>query len=261
MRQRSVLVLHAVSLTYVKLVESSVLLMRHLPQSYILRISLDQGPLCDVRMIEKLKYAVVNCDIANIRSLVQSALNADIRPTEVLNALRDGMESVGSRFQSGEYFLSDLIMAGETMKEALRVLKPSLGSPEGESGGKIVLGTILGDLHDIGKDIVGTLLTSAGFRLHDLGVDVPPERYVEEAKKVDADVIGVSALLSTTVRTVPQVCEALAKSGKREAVKVIIGGAAVRKAYVRQLGVDAAVNDAIEGVNVIKSWTSEKHDA
>jgi len=164
------------------------------------------------------------------------------------------MQEVGSRFQQCQYFFSELIMAGETMKEALKNLKPLLESSRTKAAGKIVIGTIQGDLHDIGKDIVSTLLFSAGFEVHDLGIDVPPAKFAEKAKETDANIVGVSALLSVTVPTVSEVAEALSQKGLRSKVKIIAGGAAMRPEYATKLGIDAAVNDAVEGVKIIKDW-------
>jgi 5-methyltetrahydrofolate--homocysteine methyltransferase len=198
--------------------------------------------------------AIVNLEVGKIQYIVQEALGAGRSPMEILKELQEGMQEVGLRFQRGEYFFSELIMAGETMKEALKVLKPLLGSSRSDVAGKIVIGTIQGDLHDIGKDIVSTLLFSAGFEVHDLGIDVPPAKFVEEAEKAGASVIGVSALLSVTVPTVSEVAEALTQKGLRSKVKIIAGGAAMRPEYAEKLGIDEAVNDAVEGVEIIKRW-------
>ena len=166
------------------------------------------------------------------------------------------MQEVGARFQRGEYFFSELIMAGETMKEALKILKPLLESSQTKAKGKIVIGTIQGDLHDIGKDIVSTMLVSAGFEVHDLGIDVPPESFSAKVKETGANIVGVSALLSVTVPTVSKVAEAIKLGGMRDRVKIIAGGAAMRPEYAANLGIDAAVNDAIEGVKIIKEWAT-----
>ncbi|MEM2942060.1 MAG: corrinoid protein [Candidatus Bathyarchaeia archaeon] len=202
--------------------------------------------------------AIVNLEVGKIQDIVQEALGAGRPPMEILKELQEGMQEVGSRFQRGEYFFSELIMAGETMKEALKVLKPLLGSGRADAAGKIVIGTIQGDLHDIGKDIVSTLLFSAGFEVHDLGIDVPPSRFVEEAEEAGASIIGVSALLSVTVPTVSKVAEVLKEKGLRSKVKIIAGGAAMRPEYAEKLGIDAAVNDAVEGVEIIKGWVGAK---
>lgn len=198
--------------------------------------------------------AIVNLELNKIQDTVREALDSGLSPVEILRELQEGMQEVGSRFQQCQYFFSELIMAGETMKEALKNLKPLLESSRTKAVGKIVIGTIQGDLHDIGKDIVSTLLFSAGFEVHDLGIDVPPAKFAEKAKETDANIVGVSALLSVTVPTVSEVAEALSQKGLRSKVKIIAGGAAMRPEYATKLGIDAAVNDAVEGVKIIKDW-------
>jgi len=198
------------------------------------------------------KDTLVNLEIDKMQDCVRSALDSGSSPIEILKDLEAGMQEVGLRFQQSQYFFSELIMAGETMKEALKILKPLLKSSQAK--GKVVIGTIQGDLHDIGKDIVSTLLFSSGFEVHDLGIDVPPEKFAEKVKETGANVVGVSALLSVTVNTVSQVAEVLQREGLRDKVKIIAGGAAMRGEYVKRLGIDAAVNDAVEGVGIIKEW-------
>jgi len=209
-------------------------------------------------ILNEITNGIVHLEYENVKKLVNSALEKDIKPLDVLEALRKGLEKVGEKFEKQEYFLSELIMAGEIMKDLLNILKPYLLSKTPKAKGKIVLGTILGDLHDIGKDIIKTLLISSGFEVYDLGIDVSPEQFVKKAKEVDADIIGISALLSTTVPTTAKVIKYLEKAKLRKKVKVIIGGAAVRKEHIKKYGVDAAVNDAMEGLNIIKAWMGTK---
>lgn len=205
-------------------------------------------------MLEDVKKAIVELKIEDIADLVESELEKGSSPNDLLNILGKGMEEVGLKFERGDYFFSELIMAGETMKEALKILKPKLEVSEFGRKGKIILGTIKGDLHDIGKDIVSTLLISAGFEVLDLGIDVPPKVFAEKAKSTNAKIVGVSALLSVTVPTLEEVDKSLKEAGIRDRVKLIAGGAAVREEYANKLGLDAAVNNAVEGVNIIKSW-------
>lgn len=199
---------------------------------------------------------LVNLEIGGMQDSVRAALISGLSPMEILQDLEAGMQEVGARFQRGEYFFSELIMAGETMKEAFKILKPLLESSQTKAKAKIVMGTIQGDLHDIGKDIVSTMLVSAGFEVHDLGIDVPPESFSAKVKETGANIVGVSALLSVTVPTVSKVAEAIKLGGMRERVKIIAGGAAMRPEYAANLGIDAAVNDAIEGVKIIKKWAT-----
>jgi len=143
------------------------------------------------------------------------------------------------------------------MKNVLSVLKRHLKAETG-SEGKIVLGTIIGDLHDIGKEIVKSLLISSSFEVYDLGIDVPPEKFVEKAKETGTKIIGISALLSTSIANTADVVKALKEDGIRDKVKVIVGGAAARPWMVEKYGVDAAVYDAIKGLEIIKKWTIER---
>ncbi|NIN53439.1 MAG: hypothetical protein GTO23_09840 [Nitrososphaeria archaeon] len=204
--------------------------------------------------MQSIVQSLVELRVDNFESLIKDALNQGLKPIEILNSLRSAMAEVGKRFEIGRYFLSELIMAGEMMKDALKILMPLLQVTAPSLKGRIVIGTIEGDLHDIGKDIVLILLTSAGFDVYDLGIDVPPKKFVEKAKEMDADVIGISALLSTTIPRASEVVKMLEERGLRERIKVILGGAAVRKRYEEEFGVDAAVDDAIEGLNLIMSW-------
>jgi 5-methyltetrahydrofolate--homocysteine methyltransferase len=197
---------------------------------------------------------LVNLAIDKMQDCVRAALDSGASPTEILKNLEAGMQEVGLKFQRCEYFFSELIMAGETMKEALKVLKPLLELNKTKTKGTVVIGTIQGDLHDIGKDIVSTLLFSAGFEVHDLGIDVPPEKFAARVRETGANIVGVSALLSVTVPTVSKVVQILKDNDLRDKVKIIAGGAALRPEYAVQLGIDAAVNDAIQGIEIIKGW-------
>ena len=207
---------------------------------------------------EDLKGAVVDIRYDEVGVLVGDALRAGLKPLEILDALRDGLNTVGDRYQAGEYFLSQLFLAAETMKRALEVLGPLLvGEEGGEPRGTIVIGSIEGDIHDFGKTIVSSLLMAAGFEVVDIGVDVPAARFVDEAERAGADVIGISALLSTTQPMSRRVVEHLEARRLRGRYKVILGGTGVvPDMAVRDFGVDAAVNDGVEGVKIITSWTA-----
>jgi len=206
--------------------------------------------------LEDLTKATFRLEIEKVNILVEDFLQKGEEPMKILDALNKGIEKVGELFERGEYFLSELIMAGEIMNDALKLLTPHLQKEKGQHKGRIVLGTIEGDLHDIGKNIMKVLLISSGFEVVDLGVDVPPKKFAEKALTSNADVIGISALLSTTVPTTAKVVEELKRQGAREKIKVIIGGAAVRDYHTKEYGVDAAVNNAVIGVNIIKNWCS-----
>lgn len=207
----------------------------------------------------ELKQAVVELKYQEIGAMVRQALEAGMQPLKVLDQLKSGLDAVGEMYHKREYFLSELYMAGETMLAAMEVLMPSLSNEAVQgSEGTVVLGSIQGDIHDFGKAIAKIFLVAAGFTVHDLGVDVPPARFVDEAVKADADIIGVSALLSATQPSTGKVVRILRERGIRDRFKIMLGGTAVTEWAVKQYGVDAAVNDATEGVRVMKRWMEEK---
>lgn len=209
------------------------------------------------KLLLKIEHYVSELNGEELLSAVKKALGGGIDPYKILESLRRGMEAVGQRYEQGEYFISELVYAGELMKSAIETLQPHFKVDKAIARAPVVLGSALGDIHDIGKNIVKSLLISAGFDVHDLGVDVAPDQFVKKAREVGAKVVGVSALLSTTTMIASEVVAALKKAGLRDKVKVILGGAAVRDWMVKEFGVDAAVNDAIQGIKIIKSWMSE----
>ena len=207
-----------------------------------------------------LRKAIVEMKYDEVTSLVQDALKTGFTPLVILENLRDGLVIVGDKYHNGEYFLSELYMAAETMKNALEIIEPLLANAnEGESEGTVVIGSIQGDIHDFGKTIVSSLLTAAGFNVVDIGIDVPPSRFVDEAERVNADVIGISALLSTTQPMSKKVIEELKERGLRSKYRVILGGTGVDpNMAIEEFGLDAAVFDGSEGLRIIKSWMKEK---
>lgn len=209
---------------------------------------------------EDLKRAIVDIRYDEVGGLVKDALEAGLKPLEILSELRAGLKIVGDKYQAGEYFLSQLFLAAETMKNALEVIQPLILSERGgESKGTIVLGSIEGDIHDFGKAIVSSLLIAAGFDVVDIGIDAPAEKFVDEAEKAGADVIGISALLSTTKPMSKKVVEELESRGLRSKYKVILGGTGVvPELAIEEFGVDAAVNDGVEGVKTITNWMDQK---
>jgi methanogenic corrinoid protein MtbC1 len=207
---------------------------------------------------EDLEKAIVDLDYSGISGLVNEAIKSGLSPVKVLNSLKTGLEKVGELYHKREYFLSELYMAGETMSVAMNVLTPVLSKDSQTEGeGIVVLGSIRGDIHDFGKNIIKTFLTAQGFTVHDLGIDVSPIRFVEEALKVNSGVIGISAILSSTQPNSMEVVDELVKRGLREKFKVILGGTGVTSRAVKEYGVDAAVNNATEGINIIKNWFKE----
>lgn len=206
--------------------------------------------------ITAISEAIANLDNERTRHLIEEALRDGSNPLQVLEALRKGLEIVGQRYDRSEYFLSELVISGQIMKDAMEALEPFIKDVSSTTKGRVVLGSALGDIHDIGKNIVKTMLIANGYEVHDLGVDVPPESFAKKAKEVGARVLGISALLSTTVPISAEVVRHLEREGARSTVKVILGGAAVRENMINNYHVDAAVSGVIEGMRIIKSWTA-----
>jgi corrinoid protein of di/trimethylamine methyltransferase len=207
-------------------------------------------------LYSKLKEAFLSFDFDGVKGMVREALSMGASPNDVIEkALRPAMEEAGRRFERGEFFLAELVVAGDLFKEVMdEILVPEIQKRGGSTRtlGTVVIGTVRGDLHDIGKSIVATMLRAAGFNVIDLGVDVPPEKFVEEAIRNKADIVAMSALLTTTMLEMKNVIEALKKAGIRDRVKVVVGGAAVTEDYARSIGADGYGKDAVEAVRVCK---------
>jgi 5-methyltetrahydrofolate--homocysteine methyltransferase len=195
-----------------------------------------------------------------IRSGVEAALAAGIDPlTVIAEALTPAIKAVGANFSCGDMFLPELIMASGAMQEAMKAITPLLaGRSERARKGKVLLGTIKGDLHDIGKNIVRALLEGNGFEVVDIGIDNPPEKFVEAARKHSPDVIGYSGLLTTTLGAMPDQIDALKKAGIRDRVITIVGGAPVTEDFAKRNGVDLFGKDANEGVLAIEKAIESK---
>ena len=208
-------------------------------------------------ILGKIRDAIVNLDIDGVQNACKEAIEAGIPAYKAVgDGMSKGMVIVGEKYENNEYFLAELIMAGEVMKEGMMVLEPHLKSGDLKKIGKVAIGTVRGDLHDIGKNVVVTLLGAAGFDIVDLGVDVPSEKWVETVKESNPDILGMSALLTTTMIEMESVIKALKEAGVRDKVKIIIGGAPITKEYAEKIGADAAARDAVQGVNVCKSWVA-----
>jgi len=210
-------------------------------------------------ILARLRDAIVNLDYEGIRDVAREAIEAGLSPYEaIMEGMAKGMDIVGQKYEQGEYFLAELIMAGETMKEGLSVLEPYMKKGEIKHIGKVVIGTVEGDLHDIGKNIVITLLTASGFEVVDLGVDVSAEKFVEAVRKHKPDIVAMSALLTTTMVNMEKVVKALEEAGLRDKVKIIVGGAPLTEEFAKQIGADAYGRDAVVGVEICRRWVSEK---
>ncbi len=196
---------------------------------------------------------VLEGDMGGVQAAVQAALAGGISAADILQqGLIAAMGEVGRLFEEGEYFVPEMLIAARAMKAGLAILQPLLVDSGVESAGKVAIGTVKGDLHDIGKNLVGMMLEGAGFEIVDLGTDVPPEKFVAAAQ-AGANVIGLSALLTTTMPSMETTIKAIEAAGLREQVKVIIGGAPVTAEYARQIGADGFAPDASQAVTLAKS--------
>jgi 5-methyltetrahydrofolate--homocysteine methyltransferase len=210
-------------------------------------------------VLAKLRDAIVNLDIDGVKKASEEALAAGVPAFKaVIEGMAKGMEIVGQKYEDGEYFLAELIMAGETMKEGMSVLEPHLKAGDIKSAGKVVIGTVKGDLHDIGKNVVVTLLKAANFEVVDSGVDVSAEQFVDAVKKNKPDILAMSALLTTTMIEMENIVKSLEKAGLRKNVKIIIGGAPITPEYAKKIGADAAAKDAVEGIRTCTQWMKKK---
>lgn len=202
---------------------------------------------------EKLTELVIDLEVDDIADAVKESLNEGKDAFEILNALTKGMDEVGRLYEEKEYYLTELVLAGETMKEAFKILRPALAVAENkEDKIKIVICTVKGDNHDIGKNILGSLLLSSGFELYDLGMDVDENLIVEKVKETGAKIIALSTLLTMTVEQIKVVHEALQAAGIRDNVKLIVGGAPLNLELAKKLGADDFADDAVDGVRHIK---------
>ncbi|QSX08355.1 cobalamin-dependent protein [Alkalibacter rhizosphaerae] len=173
---------------------------------------------------------------------------------KVVQACQEGMAMVGDLFESGEYFVGDLIFAGELLTEAIDVLKPVIGSGTTTKVGSIIVGTVHGDLHDIGKNIFKSMAEAAGFEVYDLGIDQPVQAFVDKVKEVKPNIVGMSGVLTLALESMKDTVDALKEAGVRDSVKIIIGGNPVTKEACEHIGADAFTTNAAEGVKTIQAW-------
>jgi methanogenic corrinoid protein MtbC1 len=187
--------------------------------------------------------------------IVKDRLNASEEPLKILEDARKGMEIVGKRFADSEYFIPDLVYSGEILKAVTELVKPKLTqAAESKKLGKVVFGTVAGDIHDIGKDIVVFMLDVNGFEVHDLGVDVPVQKFVDEIKKTGAPVVGLSGFLALAFDSMKETVEAIKAAGLRDKVKIMIGGGQMSDEIKKYTGADAYGKDAMAGVTLAKKW-------
>jgi 5-methyltetrahydrofolate--homocysteine methyltransferase len=207
-----------------------------------------------MELIDQLRQNVIEGNAPATQELVKQALNTGIPAEQILNeGLIAAMRQVGKLFEEGEYYVPEMLIAARAMKGGLDLLRPALAAANVQAIGKIVVGTVQGDLHDIGKNLVAMMMEGAGFEVIDLGVDVSPEKFVEAVKAHQPQLIGCSALLTTTMPKMKATIDALNAAGVRSNVKVLVGGAPVTSKYASEIGADAFAADASAAANMAKS--------
>jgi 5-methyltetrahydrofolate--homocysteine methyltransferase len=206
---------------------------------------------------DSVSAALINLNESQCVALVRQEADAGRNPLQILEELRRGMEEVGNRFEKSQYFLTELVMAAEIFKECMAYVEPKLKGRSVPTVGVVLMGTVQGDIHDLGKNIVAAVLTGAGFEVHDLGVDVPPEKFVEKAKELNPAIIGLSALITVSVRSMKTTIAQLRAAGIRS--KIVIGGGIVsRDERVKDfVGADAVAKDAVEGLHLAQGFVGK----
>ncbi len=207
--------------------------------------------------LEKIREGILKGDMAMVSENVKDALENGLPPKSILDeALILTMEEVGKLFEEGEYFVPEMLVAARAMKAGLEILKPKLLEENVQANGKVAIGTVKGDLHDIGKNLVAIMLEGAGYEIFDLGVDVSPESFIEIIEKENVEIVALSALLTTTMANMEATIQAIADSGYGDKVKVIVGGAPVTDDYAVSIGAKGFAVDASVAVSVVKTLLS-----
>jgi methanogenic corrinoid protein MtbC1 len=201
-----------------------------------------------IRVSDSIAGLVAEVDEDGALAEVRKALDGGTDPRALIEALREGMSTVGDRYEAKEYFLPELILSAEIFSQAIALIEPHLGGAGGPTRGSVVIGTVQGDIHDIGKNIVATMLRCAGYDIRDLGIDVPPMAFVDTAKETGATLIAMSGLLTPAFDSMKATVEAFADAGMRESVKIIIGGGPVNEMVLDFCGADAYGRDPSEAV-------------
>jgi len=205
---------------------------------------------------QPITEALLACDQEKVTSLVKQSIESGAAAKDILNqGLIAGMDVVGERMESGDMFIPEVLMAAQAMSAAVEILKPLLTDEESSAKGRVVIGTVKGDLHDIGKNLVSMMMESAGLEVHNLGVDIPPDRFVQEVNAKKADILALSALLTTTMPMMKETISAFVKAGIRDNVKIMIGGAPVTQAFASEIGADGYAPDAGSAARLAKSFT------
>ncbi|WP_299977839.1 corrinoid protein [Desulfobacula sp.] len=198
--------------------------------------------------------ALVSCDTAKVKDLVNDALARKTPAGDILNkGLIAGMDIVGEKMENGDMFIPEVLMAAKAMGDCVAILKPLLGEDESATSASVIIGTVKGDLHDIGKNLVAMMMESAGMEVHNLGVDITPEDFVTQITEKNARIVCLSALLTTTMPMMKQTVDAIVESGLRDQVKILIGGAPVTQSFADEIGADGFAADAGAASKLAKS--------
>jgi 5-methyltetrahydrofolate--homocysteine methyltransferase len=206
-------------------------------------------------ILEQISTAVIEGDLDDIEDLTEDALDDGLNAEEILNkGLMPGMDYVGVEFRAGNMFVPEVLRSAKTMQTSMDILKPLLAESGAKMVGKVLLGTVKGDLHDIGKNLVGMMCEGAGFEVKDIGKDVAPETFVDAIKEFEPDVVGMSALLTTTMRAMESTIKVLEEAGLRDRVKIMIGGAPVTQAFSDQIGADGYASNAASAAELAKKF-------
>ena len=204
-------------------------------------------------LLQKVSEELQRGNFREVPKLVQEALDTGVSPSKILNdGLVAGMDVVGEKFRKDELFIPEVLMAARAMHAGMEILRPKLVETGAKLAGKIILGTVKGDLHDIGKNLVGMFLEGGGFQVIDAGIDVPTEKFVEMVRSNKPNILGLSALLTTTLPKMKEVIESLIKAGVRNSVKVIVGGAPVTEKFAKEIGADGYAPDGASAVERVR---------
>jgi len=204
-----------------------------------------------------MQDALVHCDKDKLLGLVNTALSEDTPASDILNqGLIAGMDIVGEKMENGDIFIPEVLMSAQAMGKCVAILKPLLGDGESAGGANVIIGTVKGDLHDIGKNLVGMMMESAGLTVHNLGVDIGPEEFVKQIKEKNAGIVCLSALLTTTMSMMKQTVDAIVEAGLRDRVKVMVGGAPVTQAFADEIGADGFAPDAGSAARLSKTFVN-----
>lgn len=208
---------------------------------------------------EELSHAIVKGDESKVNSLVKKAIDGGVDPSEIINkGLIPGMLNVGDRFKSGEIFVPEVLMSSNSMHAGMKLIQPLMSGSAHSMLGTVVLGTVKGDLHDIGKNLVNIMLEGAGFKVVNLGVDVIPEKFAEAVDTYNPDFLAMSALLTTTMMAMKETIDFLEEQGLRKKVMVLVGGAPVTEEFAKKIGADGYASDAAEAAELAKKMIKRR---